>query len=168
MKFCPKCLITKNISDFSKDKSRTDGLDSYCKQCRCELRDKNKESAKIYRRIYYPTYYAKYKKALMEYQRKYIKANRSKVNKWKVNYTRKRRYALTTSDHFTLLEWEQLVHKYHYICLKCEASIKLTVDHVVPLSLGGKDTIDNIQPLCGSCNSSKGQKNTDYKYHCVA
>ena len=31
-----------------------------------------------------------------------------------------------------------------------------TVDHVVPQSRGGSDHIDNLQLLCGACNSMKG------------
>lgn len=31
----------------------------------------------------------------------------------------------------------------------------LTMDHVVPISKGGKTTIDNVIPACSSCNSSK-------------
>ena len=32
----------------------------------------------------------------------------------------------------------------------------LTVDHIVPKSRGGTDHIDNLQLLCGACNSTKG------------
>lgn len=38
----------------------------------------------------------------------------------------------------------------------------LEVDHVVPKSLGGPDTRDNLQLLCPMCNRLKGTKSHDY------
>jgi len=32
-KFCPKCKKTLHITDFSKDRSRFSGLQTYCKKC---------------------------------------------------------------------------------------------------------------------------------------
>jgi hypothetical protein len=32
----------------------------------------------------------------------------------------------------------------------------LTVDHIVPKSLGGSSEIDNLQPMCSGCNTIKG------------
>ena len=33
-----------------------------------------------------------------------------------------------------------------------------TIDHVVPISKGGKDTLDNVRLSCFKCNMSKGTK----------
>jgi 5-methylcytosine-specific restriction endonuclease McrA len=40
-------------------------------------------------------------------------------------------------------------------CAACGAEARLTIDHVVPLSKGGSNWPENIQGLCGPCNSSK-------------
>ena len=61
----------------------------------------------------------------------------------------------------TINEWEETKVKHSYTCLLClkqEPEIKLTEDHITPLSKGGSDYISNIQPLCRSCNSKKSNK----------
>lgn len=40
-------------------------------------------------------------------------------------------------------------------CLMCGKKTKLTLDHIVPLSKGGRNDITNFQMLCHSCNSKK-------------
>jgi hypothetical protein len=62
----------------------------------------------------------------------------------------------------TAEDWKKLVIKCGYkcqICMKKEPfkqfNKRLTEDHIIPLSLGGSNYIDNIQPLCHSCNSRK-------------
>ncbi len=34
----------------------------------------------------------------------------------------------------------------------------MTVDHIIPQSKGGGDHFDNLQLLCGACNSTKGSR----------
>lgn len=66
----------------------------------------------------------------------------------------------------TLDEWIALKAFYNHKCLACgrsEAVIELTKDHVIPIVAGGTNSIENLQPLCRSCNSSKKTKTIDYR-----
>lgn len=78
----------------------------------------------------------------------------------------RRVHKLQASGKFTMAEWSKLKEEYDYTCLSCkrrEPEIKLTVDHVIPLCRGGTHSIENIQPLCKSCNSIKGKKFIDFR-----
>ena len=50
------------------------------------------------------------------------------------------------------------------ICVGCRIMFpfrNMTVDHVVPQSKGGSDHLDNLQLLCGACNSMKGARSQE-------
>ena len=46
----------------------------------------------------------------------------------------------------------------HIRCAKCGAGFDITKDHVTPSSRGGRNEPGNLQWLCRSCNSSKGNR----------
>lgn len=50
-------------------------------------------------------------------------------------------------------------------CLKCGTEKRLSIDHIIPISKGGLNELDNLQCLCVSCNSKKRDKTIDYRNH---
>lgn len=45
-------------------------------------------------------------------------------------------------------------------CERCASTFDLTVDHIVPRSLGGSDAPSNLRTLCRSCHATIGVKST--------
>lgn len=77
-----------------------------------------------------------------------------------ISHLKARRYARErgAEGSHTLEEWKALCEKWGNTCCQCRKKLKLTKDHIFPLSLGGTDYITNIQPMCRSCNSKKWKK----------
>jgi hypothetical protein len=51
---------------------------------------------------------------------------------------------------------EMVFHRSGNKCAACGAVKNLTVDHIIPVLHGGTDDLENLQALCGPCNSKKG------------
>ena len=49
------------------------------------------------------------------------------------------------------------------ICLCCGTTKNLTVDHIIPKSIGGSKKGKNLQTLCKVCNNIKGNKIIKYR-----
>lgn len=102
-----------------------------------------------------------------EYRRLYSKVWRQSHLEKSCNYRKDRyRREKLASGEFTEVDFDLLKHKYNYTCLCCgkaEPNIKLVADHVVPLSLGGNNNVENRQPLCVDCNRKKNAKTIDYR-----
>jgi len=141
-------------------------------------RDKNKDKVNSKK----AEYRKNNRKKLLEYQLQYQKENKETVNKknslWKkknkdkVSFWTRQRYYMKrgAGGKHTIEEWTDIKAKHNNTCLCCkkqEPEIKLTEDHIVPISKWkenslnkdyGCNDIQNIQPLCLSCNASKGNK----------
>jgi len=101
-------------------------------------------------------------------KKKYKDKNIDKFKSWRAKYRRKiRNIKLSIDGQHTNGEWELLKKQYGNKCPCCkkfEPEIKLTEDHIVPVTKGGSDWIENIQPLCISCNSRKHTKTIFYEF----
>lgn len=84
---------------------------------------------------------------------------------YKILCQARRARLLEADGSHTLGEWEHLKAQYNWTCPCCgrrEPEISLTEDHVIPLSRGGSNNIENIQPLCKECNCAKATKIIKY------
>lgn len=74
-KICLKCKVSKILGEFSKDRSRKDGLDKCCKRCKKEYRLAHLEQTTAYNKEYFSK--NKEKKAI--YDKGYYSKNRLKI-----------------------------------------------------------------------------------------
>jgi 5-methylcytosine-specific restriction endonuclease McrA len=120
-------------------------------------REENPEKAKRA----YDRWVSANKERVLEYAREWRRNNPEVMAALKSRYRTKKTAA---GGSFTAQEWKDLCNYYENKCLCCgRDDVKLAADHVLPVSKGGSSNIDNIQPLCKSCNSSKFDKHIDYR-----
>ena len=87
---------------------------------------------------------------------RYITSQKGKAKKRR-DYAR-RKAALVKSRPVTAEDWLEILALHKNRCHYCRKRRVLTIDHVIPLSKGGKHLKENIVPACRSCNSTKGNR----------
>jgi 5-methylcytosine-specific restriction endonuclease McrA len=113
---------------------------------------KNPEACKARKKRYIEKYPEKYRESIRLAMRRWRQKNKEK-SRWNFRqYANRKRSAL---GKHTFEEWLSILEIYGKKCAKCYSTEKITQDHKIPLSKGGTNNIDNIQPLCWSCNSRK-------------
>jgi hypothetical protein len=159
--------ITKQHSEYySKNKDRMRERDKkYCDLNRDKVRNRSKK------------YYYENKDYVLRHSREYriahIDVAREREKKYRTKNPEAKRYAnrnrhlrikKAIGNGVSFLQWKHIVYLYGGRCLYpgCKET-KLTMDHIVPLSLGGAHDVYNVQPLCGSHNSRKHTKIIDYR-----
>ena len=60
-------------------------------------------------------------------------------------------------------EWDAMKAFHGHRCVRCHGDGEIVKDHILPIYQGGSDSIENIQPLCRSCNCSKGPDASDLR-----
>lgn len=97
-KICSKCGRELPISEFSKDKSKKDGLQAYCKECNKQYREEHKEEYQKqykaeykeeyteYRKQYQKQWYAEHKEEQAKYQKQYREEHKEEYTEYQKQY----------------------------------------------------------------------------------
>ena len=182
-KKCTKCGKRKNISQFNNKKSTKDGLTCWCKSCCVEDASRwikeNPKRHMVFVKKWQVGHIENIRRATKKWRLSqpddYRESQRKSSKKYYDNHSEKwylskflrRSRVAKNGGNFTAQEWKALKEFYNLSCLRCgrrEPDIKLSPDHVNPVAKGGSNSIENIQPLCVSCNKKKYTKETDYRF----
>ena len=102
--------------------------------------------------------------------REYIKSEQGRESFTRSNHARRARKLAAATEKYSV---QQVLDLYGALCHICKKEIDTTLprkvgslkwkeslhlDHVIPLSKGGSNTLDNVRPSHGICNKTKGAK----------
>jgi 5-methylcytosine-specific restriction endonuclease McrA len=162
MKQCSRCKKLKPLEEFHKNKSREDGHQCYCKECMNEFSKGSKrrhiEKVKAYNKQYNIGYRTRHNELQKEWVKKHHEQNK---------LTRRISEQKRRAKQDVLIPIEQindLINKAKNICFWCGNTIKqndMQLDHVYPLSKGGKHDISNLVVSCRKCNNRKSNKHPE-------
>ncbi len=169
-KICTDCKFLLVYTQYSKNPKNKDGYLHQCKSCvykKTKIRlSKNKELIKKQRREIYHRNRDKNIQDAIRWGRinkekrdiakkKWRDKNKELTNHLTKNYIYRKKHA---KGSHTLEEYNEKVERFGGLCVYCNKNKGDTKDHIIPLSKGGTNFIDNIVPACRSCNSSKRDK----------
>lgn len=168
MKTCSRCQTEKPLESFHKRSARKSGYASHCKDCdslRTKVwREDNPEKAAARFTRWKLANPERAVERVKEWKQEHPEETREQYRR----KSRKRRAQIdATKEHYTEA---QLFEAYGTSCHICLTSIDLDaprstgvegwekglhIDHLIPLSKGGNDTLDNVRPSHGQCNLRK-------------
>lgn len=183
-KLCTRCHQELPFPDsFFRDSRGGGGYKAHCKQCDYKiprsreaiLRGQDTRRRKITAADAETA--VKLRKQAADYRRTYLAQRRKNdpaYREWKAKKDKEyrqtpqgrarlvrqkaRRKAKELGGKLTGAQWTAILEAFKYACAYCGSPDQITVDHFVPLCLGGKTEFANIVPACLHCNSSKQHK----------
>ncbi|WP_157839971.1 HNH endonuclease [Streptomyces megasporus] len=173
-KSCSHCYAVKALSQFNKNSGKPDGRESRCRECHraanAQWYAENTERQRAYaawyhkeyaekRRAYVARWYAEHTEERRAYMVRYRAENPDKERAKE----RRRRARLHGADNdgWTDSDIARRAEECDaYGCFWCgsDPGEDWHRDHIVPLSRGGSNRLENIAISCQPCNSSKWAK----------
>jgi 5-methylcytosine-specific restriction endonuclease McrA len=183
MKVCKACGESKAFTEFGKEPRVADGLQARCRLCKNKSgkiwASQNKDKLNLMQNNYRKAnpekmaiYQQRYKATKREYTKQWYQENKEKYR----GYVRARRAKIRENDFVKYSEWE-VIAEYGSKCHLCNMEIdmlasratgssgweeSLHIDHVMPISKGGADSLENVRPAHGLCNLMKGASEIDF------
>jgi 5-methylcytosine-specific restriction endonuclease McrA len=182
-KRCQDCDELKELSAFSRDRTRPDGLHPHCRPCRAirsadhyernkakvaaqraAFRAANPEVIRAHRAKYYATHTEQHRALTARWHRenaknvaeRHARAHRQHPERARMRNAAFRARAVNAPGRgVTAAEWLEMLDASCGLCAYCAARVPLTADHIEPLKHGGAHDPDNIAVCCRPCNSSK-------------
>jgi 5-methylcytosine-specific restriction endonuclease McrA len=174
-KTCLRCKQSVPLDGFHRDKNRRDGRYPYCRKCHlAEHRVRTsapewKEHKREYDRQRYLAHperargyqranYDKNKEAIKRRAKEWVERNRDRRRLISQSYKHRRRAVERDGMSWReLRDWKAAQPKICHWCGKgCARGF--VVDHITPLSKGGKHEAHNLAIACRPCNARKSAK----------
>lgn len=168
-KRCTKCNKIKPFSAYDKDSTKRLGLASSCKKCHA---DRKRNRAKEWHsrqeeldRLFLEGKSRCTKCGSIKRLHMFLKSKRTKLGIYRLckdcnnEYRTRRRPSNRDYTNWEVFEDDE------FTCYLCEEVLdptlrhpnpkSLSIDHVIPLSLGGSDSRENVRTTCLECNLDK-------------
>lgn len=163
MKSCSSCKEIKAFSEFGFNKALKSGYNSACRKCikersrvqyqkhrekrlqeKAEYREEHRELLKLNAR--------EYRRRAWDVSKEWRIANRDKIRD-----TSARRRERIRQQRVGIISMKYIERLLEKPCVYCGGKAS-EIDHVIPISRGGKHSIGNIVSCCQSCNQKKSTK----------
>jgi 5-methylcytosine-specific restriction endonuclease McrA len=162
-KLCRKCDTVKSLEDFYLRRGKKNGRQSSCKNC----------SKSAYKNYLFKKSRQNKERPVDKMGVKFCQTCRNTLPKAEFHRNsaqhdglqRSCRICMSGINHarraglrqasFDRNSWLQLCSEYRWCCFYCFEQKLLTLEHFIPLCLGGSNDLQNLVPACRSCNSSK-------------
>jgi 5-methylcytosine-specific restriction endonuclease McrA len=169
MKKCSKCDIEKPTSEFYKVNQNKDGLAGFCKSCWKGTVNRDKRNA------YEKEYWARpenidrrkeqVKKSISKnkdhhkiIRNEYLKTDQGINTQRKSGQVTRCKIAGVYVEHVDPLSMYNDQDGICYLCFDKFTFKDMEMDHVIPVSKGGKHEASNVKMSCCKCNRKKGTK----------